>query len=193
VIGCRELVILRPSDPEALLDEEAFEREEFLPYWAELWPSGIALARHVAGLELDGVRVLELGCGLALPSLAAALAGARALASDWSPDAIDLARRNARRNGVDVELVVAGWTRPGPLLAGAPYDLVLASDVLYEKRNVPLLLYNLRRLAREVLLTDPRRHAAPDFVAGAAADWDVETTELSTSPLVDLHHLTRRT
>ena len=40
----RELCVLRPRDSEALLDEHAFEEDEFLPYWAELWPSGVALA-----------------------------------------------------------------------------------------------------------------------------------------------------
>ena len=192
VLPGRTLTILRPRDAEALLDEEAFEHEEFLPYWAELWPSGVELARHVAALDLAGRRVVELGCGLALPSFAAVLAGARVLATDWAPDAIDLARRNAQRNALDLDFAVAGWTQPGPLLERAPFDLVLASDVLYEKRNVPLLLYNLRRLAREVLLADPRRHATPDFVTGAAADWEVETTELSAEPRVDLHRLTRR-
>ena len=44
VIGGRELLIARPDDPESLIDEERFEEDEFLPYWAELWPSGIALA-----------------------------------------------------------------------------------------------------------------------------------------------------
>ncbi len=162
VLGSRELSVLRPSDPEALLDDEAFEHEEFLPYWAELWPSGIALAQHLTGLELNGVRVVELGCGLALPSFAAALGGAHVLATDWAPDAVELAGRNARRNGIALELAVAGWTRPGPLLEHAPFDLVLASDVLYERRNVPLLLYNLRRLAPEVL----RRRPAPPACRG---------------------------
>ena len=178
VLGPHELVIQRPRDAEALLDEEAFEHEEFLPYWAELWPSGLALARHVAGLDLAGVRVAELGCGLALPSLAAALAGADVLATDWSPDAIELLRANAERNGIRLDVAVAGWTRPGPLLERAPFDLVLASDVLYERRNIPLLLYNLRRLGPEVLLADPRRPAAAEFLEGAAKEWDVETTEL---------------
>jgi predicted nicotinamide N-methyase len=191
-LGGRELGVLRPRDPEALLDEEAFEHEEFLPYWAELWPSGVELARHVAGLDLAGKRVVELGCGLALPSFAAALAGARVLATDWAPDAIDLARRNAERNGIDLDFAVAGWTQPGPLLERAPFDLVLTSDVLYEKRNVPLLLYNLRRLAHEVLLADPRRYPESDFLEGAAHDWRVETTELSESPCVRLHRLCRK-
>jgi predicted nicotinamide N-methyase len=46
------LHVLRPRDTEALLDEHAFEHEEYLPYWAELWPSGVALARRVAGRSL---------------------------------------------------------------------------------------------------------------------------------------------
>src|SRR6185437_8918133 len=52
------LDILRPPSAEELIDEAAFDDEEFLPYWAELWPSGLALARHVAARELRGLRVL---------------------------------------------------------------------------------------------------------------------------------------
>src|SRR5206468_3712111 len=65
----RDLAVLRPRDSEALLDEHAFEDEEFLPYWAELWPSGVALAKAIADRSLRGARVLELGCGLGLPRL----------------------------------------------------------------------------------------------------------------------------
>src|SRR3954447_24559702 len=87
--GGREVAVLRPRDSEALLDEHAFEADEFIPYWAELWPSGVALARAIAGRSLKGARVLELGCGLGLPSIAAAQGGGRVLATDWSPVAID--------------------------------------------------------------------------------------------------------
>ena len=66
-----------------------------MPYWAELWPSGLALADYVATLDLAGRRVLELGCGLALPSFAAALGGADVLATDWAPEAL-CARRGER-------------------------------------------------------------------------------------------------
>src|SRR5215218_11367546 len=84
----RELLILAPRDPEALLSDEAFAVDEFVPYWAELWPSAVALARVVARRPLTGRRVLELGCGLGLPAIAAALGGGRVLATDWSPDAV---------------------------------------------------------------------------------------------------------
>ena len=107
------LQVLRPRDTEALLDDHAFEHEEFLPYWAELWPSGVALARRVAARSLRGARVLELGCGLGLPSLAAALAGGRVLATDWSPQAIELLEENAERNEATLETALVDWLRPG--------------------------------------------------------------------------------
>ena len=171
-----ELAVLRPRDSEALLDEDAFAQEEFLPYWAELWPSGVALARAVSGLRLEGLRVLELGCGLALPSIAAAHGGAQVLATDWSPDAIALAAWNARRNGVLVETAVCDWAAPGRLLAGAPWDLVLAADVLYERRNVDTLLALLPQLGAEVLLADPGRPHTASFLERAREGWTVHAT-----------------
>src|SRR3954447_1324049 len=121
--GGDELSVLRPRDSEALLDEHAFEDDEFLPYWAELWPSGVALARAIAARALRGARVLELGCGLGLPSLAAALGGGRVLATDWSPAALDLLADNAERNDAGLETELVRWEEPQTLLERAPWDL----------------------------------------------------------------------
>jgi predicted nicotinamide N-methyase len=172
-LGGRDLRLLRPRDAEALLDEHAFEHEEFLPYWAELWPSSLALARTVAARSLRGARTLELGCGLGLPSIAAALAGGRVLATDWSPAAVAMTRANAERNGAHLETLVCSWTAPGPLVERAPWDLVLASDVLYEARNVDVLLGLLPLLGRDVWLADPGRPPAARFLAEAASEWDI--------------------
>jgi len=169
----RELVLERPRDSEALLDEEAFEHEEFLPYWAELWPSSLALARVVAELR-PARRVVELGCGLGLPSIAAALGGAEVLATDWSPDALAFAARNAERNGAGLETLLASWADPAGLTARGPFDLVLASDVLYERRNGDALLELLPRLGREVLLADPERPHTAAFLERAAERWQVD-------------------
>lgn len=189
-LGGRRLELLRPRDAEALLDERAFEREEFLPYWAELWPSGVALARDVARRRVGGMRVVELGCGLGLPSIAAALGGARVLATDWSPDALALLHRNAARNGVQLESAVAAWERPDALVAGAPWDLVLAADVLYERRNVPVLLDLLPRLGGEVLLADPGRPPSLEFLAGAAGGWEIRSR---VDGRISVHRLRRAT
>ena len=165
---------MRPRDVDALLDEDAFEHEEFLPYWAELWPSGLALAAEIAELDLRGARTVELGCGLAVPSVVAALQGAEALVTDWSEEALRFATRNARLNGVAFETVLCSWTAPKPLLDRAPFDLVLAADVLYERRNVEPLLGLLPSLSREVLLADPGRPALREFLDRAAESWHVE-------------------
>jgi len=195
VLAGRELRVVRPRDADALIDEHAFAHEEYLPYWAELWPSGVALARAVAIRSLRGARTLELGCGLGLPSLAAALAGGRALATDWAPDAIAYAAANAQRNGVALETLVCAWADPDPIVARGPWDLVLAADVLYEQRNVDLLLGLLPRLVApggELWLADPGRPPAARFLAGARGGWERASRLLAAAPPVTLHTLTRR-
>src|SRR4051794_41653720 len=172
----RELLILAPRDREALLSEEAFAHEEFLPYWAELWPSSVALARAVARRPLTGRRVLELGCGLGLPSLAAAAAGGRVLATDWAPDAVAMTARNAERNGLVLDTLACSWTEPEALIERGPWELVLASDVLYEARNGEALLPLLPRLLAprgEVWLADPGRASAGRFLADAAETFEI--------------------
>jgi predicted nicotinamide N-methyase len=174
-IGGRRISLLRPRAADALLDEEAFEHEEFLPYWAELWPSAVALAQEVAGLDVAGLRVLELGCGLGLPSIVAALGGAHVLASDWSPDAVGVAARNAARNGAELETVLAAWGTASVLVDAAPWDLVLGADLLYERRNVDQLLALLPLLGADVLLSEPGRPFESTFLERARETWTVDS------------------
>ena len=187
----RDLRLLAPRDSDALLDEEAFEHEEFLPYWAELWPSAVALARVVARRPLTGRRVLELGCGLGLPSIAAALGGGRVLATDWSPEAVAMTADNAARNDAPLETAVFRWDDP-PEALGPPWTLVLASDVLYEPRNVGLLLALLPRVtaaAGEVWLSDPGRAPATRFLEAAAETWRLDTVPHDGPAHVTVHRL----
>jgi predicted nicotinamide N-methyase len=108
--------------------------------------------------------VLELGCGLGLPALAAALRGADVLATDWAEDAIELLRRNAARNGVLVHVARVRWSEPEPVLRAAPWDLVLGADLLYEARNADQLAELLPRLGGEVVLAEPGRPYAKEFL-----------------------------
>lgn len=161
-VGGALLRLLRPSDPVQLLDEEAFAQDEFLPYWAELWPSALALAEALPATLRDA-RVLEVGCGLGLPSLVAAGRGARVLATDWAEDALQLLLLNASRNQLRLEVAHLDWASPANVLGRTPFDLVLAADVLYERRNVSPLLQLFAALRSEVLLADPGRTAAAAF------------------------------
>ena len=191
-----EVALARPRDAEALLDEDDFDHEEFLPYWAELWASGVALAHDLAGRALRGASVLELGCGLGLPSIAAALAGGRVLATDWSPDAVRATAANAALNDVQVETMQVAWAAPDALVERAPWRYVIASDVLYEPRNVEQLLDLLPRLVDKsgrILIADPGRRPAEDFLARARAGrWHLRTTGSPRSERVSLHRLRLR-
>lgn len=134
------------------------------PYWSVLWRSGQALAREVAELDLAARRVVELGCGLGLPSLAAARAGARVLATDRHAEPLALLAENAARNGLAVETAVADFSAPDELVARGPFDLVLAADVLYERQSVAPLVALLPRLAPEAWVADPGRAPAKRFL-----------------------------
>ena len=177
VVRGRKLVIERPADPERLIDEARFAADEFMPYWAELWPSGIALAQHVAELEVHGQRALELGCGLALPTLAAAIGEADALATDWASEALELVSLNAARNGLIVRTALLDWHAGTAPAYPQPFDLVLAADVLYEERNARPLLDVLELATTPggtALVADPgRRHAAAFFDAARRRGWSI--------------------
>jgi predicted nicotinamide N-methyase len=146
VVAGVELSLLRPAAPEELIDEEAFAQDEFLPYWAELWPAATALAEALP--DVAGLRVVELGCGLGVTSLVAAAKGGRVTATDWAPEAIELLRVNAERNGLELRAEVRDWREPWD----ERFDLALAADVLYERRNVAPLLERLRALAPTALV-----------------------------------------
>ncbi|HVH12931.1 MAG TPA: methyltransferase domain-containing protein, partial [Longimicrobium sp.] len=141
------------------------------------WPSARGLARHLlddfpapADTQVSsdgwaGMRVLELGCGVALPSLALRSRGADVLATDWYGDALRFARANAARNGLaPMRTEMLDWRHPPP---GAGFDLVIAADVLYEQRNAPILAALLPAVTAPggtVLIADPGRVYAGDFL-----------------------------
>lgn len=152
-----------------------------MPYWAELWPSGLALARALPD-RLDGVRIVELGAGLGVPSLVAAARGGEVTALDWARDSVELLARNAARNGAVLSAVHADWRN----FAGS-FDLVLAADLLYEQRNVEPLIELLPQLAPEVLLAEPGRNHAAGFFGLAASCWSIEDVADR------VHRLTRAT
>jgi predicted nicotinamide N-methyase len=166
-VGDRTYRILHPASADALIDEEDFERHERLPYWAELWPSAIALARYLAQEDLAGRRIIELGCGVGLPSVVALARGAEVLATDHYGAALDFTVHNARTNvGREPRTRLLDWHAPEAERLGTS-DLVLAADVLYERRSVRALVHLVPEVLApggEALLADPRRKDAPLFV-----------------------------
>jgi predicted nicotinamide N-methyase len=171
--------IIRPADWAELRHQEGAEGRS-APYWAIAWPSGLALADALAERELAGTRVLELGCGLAVPSLVAARRGATVVATDAAPDAVVFAAHNLALNDLEGEVVQVDWRDADALADGGPWDLVLAADVLYLRHNVEALLRVLPRLigrSGEALVADPSRAGGRDFLAAARRIFSVETSE----------------
>jgi predicted nicotinamide N-methyase len=188
-----ELRVLQPEEAAELPDAGAVEWAPLAPYWAVLWRSGVALARDADDETLRGKRVVELGCGLAVPSLAAARAGATVLATDAEPDAVELVARNGELNGVELDAAVVDWTSAAATkqLAGrGPFDLVLAADVLYERPTVARMLSLLPRLAPAAWLADPARPTCEVFLEQARErGWETET---ATRGVIDVHRLRTR-
>jgi 2-polyprenyl-3-methyl-5-hydroxy-6-metoxy-1,4-benzoquinol methylase len=123
--------------------------------------------------------VLEVGCGLALPSVVAARAGARVLATDGASDAVAFAAHVLAINEVEGEVACADWSEHGEqLVQRGPFDLVLAADVLYTSANVEVALRLFPRLVAPtgmVRLADPNRAGAQGFLSAARASFHLST------------------
>jgi predicted nicotinamide N-methyase len=161
------------------------------PYWAMAWASGTALARAVAAEDLTGLRVLELGCGIGMPAVAAARAGATVLATDASPEAVVYAAHNMALNDLEGDVAVADW-RDLPVLDEPAWDLVLAADVLYRQENHESLLRLLPDLVApggEAWIADPGRAGCRDFLAGARRRWLISSQPDPEKPDVHVHRL----
>jgi len=179
-----ELRLLQPREAAELPDDGPVEWAPLVPYWAVLWRSGVALARALGERSLAGLRVVELGCGMGVPSLTAARGGAAVLATDQDAEAVELLGRNSSRNGASIGVARIDWADPGELLSAGPFDLVLAADVLYERAAVSQLTELLPKLAPRALVADPGRPAANAFLTEARRRWRVSS---SATGVVDVH------
>ena len=167
--GGHTIELVHPATPEDLIDEADFERDERLPYWADVWPAAVVLARRVAGAPGAGRRLLELGCGAGLVASAAALAGFDVTATDYYEDSLQFTRLNVVRNaGADPAVRLVDW-RDMPTDLGT-FDVVVASDVLYEHTHGALVAAAIARSLHPrglAIVADPGRIAAGDFVDAA--------------------------
>ena len=149
------------------ISDEDFNADERLPYWAELWPSAIALSRFILNNEelFNGKSVLELGCGLGLTSLSLASLDCKSfLTTDYEQDALDILKENFLLNGFRApQLKLLDWREPA---LSARYDVIIASDVLYEERFfLPLqrLINNYLTKDGLVIIAEPNRPIARHF------------------------------
>ena len=177
VHGAFSAEILLPSSAEDLIDDGEFHADERLPYWAELWPAGRSLAAILLDEPQLPSRVIELGCGVGLPSLALRWRGVEeVVASDYYEDALRYVAENARHNGIPApDRLLLDWRQVPAALPRFP--LAIAADVLYEERNIEPLAAVLERTVAPngaFLLSDPGRVHLTGFLTRMThAGWKV--------------------
>lgn len=163
VIDDYTFLLYRPDESDRLLDHPAvraaFAADEYLPYWADLWPAARMLAKVIVRESWpSGLEALEVGCGLGLPGIAALARGLRVIFSDYDATALRFAADNARANGyADFRTLQLDWRHPP---ADLRVPVVLASDLIYELRNVTPLVGLIKHVLQPdgvCLLTDQDR------------------------------------
>ena len=200
-IGDHTFSVLKPANADDLIREEDFVKDERLPYWADVWPSSILLAEKLLELKGRGKTALELGCGVGLSTLAATTAGFDVLSTDYYVDALDVTQANIFRNlGHPAKTRLVDWRHlPGDL---GRFDLVFASDVLYENEYaalLPVILDGVIAPGGMALIADPGRLAAPIFVDACDAN-GLEIRRKETRPFeageikqaIDIYEIARK-
>ena len=188
--------IVLPLAADQLIDEAEYDRDERLPYWADLWPSARVLARHLLDAPPAALSALELGCGVALPALALRHLGTDVVATDWYEDALRFASVNSERNGLGpLRTALLDWRHPPD---DASYPLVVAADVLYEARNAEILAALLPRVVApggRALIADPGRVYLGDFRNRMyAAGWrtaEIDRRDETSDPATGAHSTVR--
>jgi predicted nicotinamide N-methyase len=190
--------IFRPRSADELICEEDFDRDERLPHWAEIWASSIALAERLMIESGTGRRLLELGCGLGFVSTVAALRGFEVIATDYYSEALEFTRFNAIHNGQPPPATRDVDWRDFPKDLGR-FDVVVASDVLYERSYADLVASAFAATLKPQglgILTDPQRQNGAQF-PGACRRHGLRIVRTSQIPIargeiaqdIDLHEL----
>ncbi|MCW3127755.1 MAG: methyltransferase small [Bacteroidetes bacterium] len=206
-IGDRSYAILSVTNFDELYEQllaKGLQHEEVaderIPYWAELWPSAVGLSEYLGANQnmLKGKTVLEIGGGLGLPALVAASLGAEVTATDYLQDAVDFSQKNAALNNVsNITFQTLDWRKPEGI---APFDILLASDVAYERRQFEPLLHAFKHLVKPgglILLSEPNRYIAEPLIEELKRqgyelekyNYDVEVREIKSK--VSVYAITR--
>jgi predicted nicotinamide N-methyase len=210
-LGGVSIRLARPADPDQLLDDPLVvdwnRHDDYMPYWAYLWPSAYLLAEGIARetwpertRESSRYEALEIGCGLGLAGLVAVARGLRVQFTDYDQAPLEFVARSAAENGFDptrFSIRRLDWRD----LPDERFSIILGADVIYEARLVPLVAKLLARLLAPGgvgLIASPYRVAAEDFPValvslglGCRAETATAQTEDGCSLRGTIYHVSR--
>lgn len=130
------------------------------PIFGVLWPSSEVLANYLFNYDLEDKRILEVGCGIGLTSLLLNRLNANITATDYHPEAEKFLDINTKLNeDVDIPFIRASWEDDFTEELGK-FDLIVGSDLLYERDHVELLSNFINAHATQnckVILVNPNR------------------------------------
>lgn len=146
------------DDPEGIAEALGISSATW-PIFGVVWPSGLVLAHHMLDYPIEGKRILEIGCGIALSSLLLNARQADITATDYHPEVEHFLVRNTLLNqGKKIAYERISWANDRSQLG--LFDLIIGSDLLYEDEHVPLLAEFINSHAKprcDVILVDPGR------------------------------------
>ncbi len=139
-----EYIVNKVENETSKNDDLAGENDFFyqlmnLPWWAKIWEPSFVLANFMGHQPVDkNQRILEIGAGLGLVGVYAAMCGHNVTISDIDDDALLFARANALLNGCyHVPVVKLDWRMP---YYGKPYNMVIGSEVVYDRKTYDILV-----------------------------------------------------
>ena len=166
-VGSRQLTLLRVKDLQHWVDREALLRDETEepPYWAHLWTGSVTLARYLEErVECRDLNILDLGCGLGLTGIVAALKGGQVTFADKEPEALAFATVNAQLNDCPLfEARLVDFTKD---TLDQQFSLILGAEILYDRPTFPALVaFLVRHLSANgrAVLADAKRTNTDDF------------------------------
>jgi predicted nicotinamide N-methyase len=170
-IANRTIQLVQPVDPDRLLDDpdvaQLNRNDDYMPYWAYLWPGAFLLADVVGKQQWQGQATLEIGCGLGLAGLVGIAQGLHVHFTDYDLAPLAFIDKSATANGFTEDQYSTGlldWR----VLPQTTYPLILGADVLYERKLVPLVADVLAKMLApggQAWIADPYRVAAEGFAA----------------------------
>lgn len=191
IIENQSYTIQRLGDIDTLFEEllakgenHADVKAEKIPYWADLWASSVAMSQFLLqnNDSLLGKNVIEIGAGLGLPSIVAAAFAQSVTVTDYVQEALDFSQKNFVLNQVlteNVQFHLLDWRNLSDI--SQKYDVIIASDVAYERKAFDDLKKCLAILSHEkslILLSEPNRSIAQPFLAQLHTENRIKRTEI---------------